>query len=79
MTYGIDPDDPSADLLEALMAERYGDIRDLERERFTLVPTRPKRTRPRLRPIGVDEANHNALTLAAETSRDANAHEGITA
>lgn len=61
--YGVDPGHPSADLLEALLRERHGDLRDLETERFTtVVPTRPK-PRKRLPPLTRLDAARHGLTL----------------
>lgn len=63
--FGIDPSHPSADLLEALMTERYGDLRDLEKERFTpVVATRGKPGR-RLPPVNRLDAARNGLDLVA--------------
>lgn len=61
--YGVDPSHRSADLLVALLAERHGDLRDLEKERFTpVVATRPK-PRRRLPPITRLDAARHGLDL----------------
>lgn len=61
--YGVDPAHHNAALLEALLRERHGDLRDLEAERFTtVVPVRPK-PRKRFPPLTRLDAARNGLTL----------------
>ena len=61
--YGVDPDHPCADLLVALMVERYGDLRDLERERFSVVVPRRKTPAPVLEPISEAQGDLNLFML----------------
>lgn len=63
--YGVDPDHPCTNLLVALYRERYGDPRDLERERFTLVDERPRPAlrRAALAPVTDAQADDHAYRL----------------
>ncbi|MGH3094819.1 MAG: hypothetical protein ACRDMV_02320 [Streptosporangiales bacterium] len=62
--YGVEPAHPNADLLEKLMVERYGPVRDLEAERFTTVPRR------RRQPLGeATLANRRFHRLAVVLAR----------
>lgn len=62
--YGVDPAHPSADLLVALYRERYGDLHDLERERFSIVVPRRPTPAPVLEPISEEQGDLNLFNLA---------------
>lgn len=61
--YGVDPDHPAADLLIALMVERYGDLRTLERERFSVVVPRRPVPAPVHEPISEEVGDLHLFTL----------------
>ncbi|MGH3500742.1 MAG: hypothetical protein ACRDQA_07570 [Nocardioidaceae bacterium] len=65
--YGVPENHPNADLLQALMAERYGPIRDLEHERVTTVPPRPRR--PAHQPVSAEAGDLNLLALTVDLDR----------
>lgn len=66
--YGIDPEDPCADILLALHRERYGTTRELDRERFS--PVIGRRPAPTVPPISDETAALHRAELAAALDGD---------